>query len=266
MNALEDKYIAQLKEEAAAKSRSISARIWTSSRSARGPRSPSRRGTRPKPSASTRRRRSDGVQRIAGAPARRLPPHARHRQQQGRRGAVRQLQQTVALNEQAFAVQQNTKALNELTTSLHNAPEGYKVEADIYRFATPAQRPAQPGQWAVPTNPFRPPTTPLSPPAGLTADLATTLFRDPMRELSQELAALRGVIAPSSVPASRLAPSTTSSPGVSKTYHITFAPVIDGTKSSRTLAKDLAVEFKKVVAETLGPDADPADALGLLAP
>jgi hypothetical protein len=76
MNALEDQYIAQLKEEAAAK-RATSARTRKSSRSALAPRSQRRRGARRRRSAAEGRR-SPRLQRGAGAPSRRFPPHARH--------------------------------------------------------------------------------------------------------------------------------------------------------------------------------------------
>jgi hypothetical protein len=69
------------------------------------------------------------------------------------------LQNTVALNEQAFALQQNTKAITDLTTTVRNAPSGFKIEPYLYDFQPAAQRPAP---MAPP--PLSPPWTPLNAP------------------------------------------------------------------------------------------------------
>jgi hypothetical protein len=119
---------------------------------------------------------------------------------------------------QSLELQANTKALIENTRVL-NQPTGFKVEAYTYRFGEAQQRP---GYSAPPM-----PTPPQIPLAG-----GTTLSRNG-------------------------AP-------------ITIAPVfhIDGTKTTRDQVRQIAVELKKVVTETLGStaaDADVSQGWGLLA-
>lgn len=113
-----------------------------------------------------------------------------------------------------------------LQTALHNAPSGYKYQRDVFQFATPRLLP--PEGWTPPVNPFIPPSgRPNAPMSPL----------DP--------------------------PTLARASGRS----ITIAPVfqIDGTKTTREQVKQIAVELRKVVTESLGPDADTGEGWGQLA-
>jgi hypothetical protein len=70
--------------------------------------------------------------------------------------------QVLAALDAAQAAEKNTAAVNALTTSMRNAPSGFKVEPYIYDYQKAAKRP---DPWQVPVNPFVPPVSPLSPPS-----------------------------------------------------------------------------------------------------
>jgi hypothetical protein len=220
MNALEDKYIAQLKEEAAAKSQYFSEDLQVEQMRANATIAESQGRT-----AEAAQLRKDADRRAYNdEQERRLDEYKRthNMDDAANQAQYAQLQNTVALNEQAYALQQNTKAITDLTTTIHNAPSGFKYQQYAYDFAVPKMMGTG---LTPPVNPFRPPTTPLNPP---------TLSRNP-------------------------ATSSTS-----KSITLNFN--VDGTKGSRALATEVARQFKKVAVEVLGSEADPADAIELLAP
>lgn len=157
ITALEEKYNAQLKEEAAAKSRYFSEDLDVEQERARATIAESQGNT-----AEAKRLRDDADRRAYNEEQERRLDDYRRTHDMGdaaNQAQYAQLQSTVALNEQAFALQQNTKALTDLTTTLHNAPTGYKYQRDVYDFSVP-----KPPTFPAPVNPFRPPTTPLASP------------------------------------------------------------------------------------------------------
>ena len=69
---------------------------------------------------------------------------------------------TQAAERQKFAEDQNTKALNDLTTALHNAPTGFKVQPYTFDYAIPRAptptSPLTPSAPSFPQSPQNPPT------------------------------------------------------------------------------------------------------------
>jgi hypothetical protein len=151
MNALEDKYIAQLKEEAAAKSRYFTEDL------------------------DVRALRAQGLDKQADAldfqhqQQRELDEYRRTHDmtQPANQDQYARLQQVQAMEAQKRATDANTAAVNALTTTLTNAPSGFKIEPYIQQYAKAMP---YPGQWEAPTSPLRPPLSPLNPPTLSRAD------------------------------------------------------------------------------------------------
>jgi colicin import membrane protein len=114
---------------------------------------------------------------------------------------------------QSLELTANTKAIEE-NTRVHNSPTGFKVEPFVYQFATPAKRPP------ISTAPNGPRVNPI-PTAG------ASLSKAPVT--------------------------------------VTNNWYIDGTKGTREMVKQIAVVLRQITTETLGKDADIADAWGELA-
>lgn len=189
-----------------------------------------------------------------------------------------ELLQTQAYQAQAHALQENTKAINDLTTTVRNAPTGFKVEPYIQEFAAAQLRP---GQVPAPAGPFVPPTNPLTPGTGF----LTTLARDPMRELAQYMDRLSSVptfAAPQTTPAPfNFAPPTSPRPTPTAAQPVTIRPEIaisvqidvDGAgdpsavadqvaeKLTRRIGPMLARTLDEVKAAANGPSMTRAEAL-----
>jgi hypothetical protein len=151
MNALEDKYVEQLKEEAAAKSRYFTEDL------------------------DVRALRAQGLDKQADAldfqhqQQRELDEYRRTHDmtQPANQDQYARLQQVQAMEAQKRATDANTAAVNALTTTLTNAPSGFKIEPYIQQYAKAMP---YPGQWEAPTSPLRPPLSPLNPPTLSRAD------------------------------------------------------------------------------------------------
>lgn len=135
MNALEDKYVAQLKEEAAAKSRYFTEDLDVRALRAQG--------------------NTKGADDLAfkHQQDRELDDYRRTHDIANNTADAAQyayLQQVQALEANRRAVDANTQAL---TTATRNAPSGFKLEGYIQQHATGASRPALPGQWTPPDRP-----------------------------------------------------------------------------------------------------------------
>jgi hypothetical protein len=152
MNALEDKYIAQLKEEAAAKSRYFTEDLAVEQTRARATIAESQGN----PTLAAQLRKDADRTAYNEEQNRRIEDYKRTHDMTdpANKAQEAQLEATVALNKQAYAIQQNTDALNTLTTSVRNEPSGFKLSSYVQQYATGAPFPKLPGQLAPSGGPF----------------------------------------------------------------------------------------------------------------